>query len=289
MALPVVIGAGLAAGGLAGSLFGKKKKSNIDTGYLTGLVNQSTGKQRDIVGQRDVELAPLYDKYKADSAKLGEDYLTSTRGASEQYKKDVAGLGLEDRLASQKAGDLLQKQQFRSVPGQQQAIKESLAATGSLRSGGGRTALAQPTKEAYQNVSDFRTEQEVQNLQQESARKEQAISNVYSTELGAQLTKLGLDKDTMQYLVESGRGDIINRAADLLGIEQSQLNAMLGIYGLKANEDMANATAENDRRQAIYNSLTGLGGSLIAGGMGGSSKAPSAPSSRLFPNQKLVY
>lgn len=66
--------------------------------------------------------------------------------------------------------------------------------------------------------------------------------------------------------MDNGRTDIISKYAQLAGIDEAELNAILGLHGLAAQTEMANASAANANQQAIWQALGGLGGSLMAYG-----------------------
>lgn len=66
--------------------------------------------------------------------------------------------------------------------------------------------------------------------------------------------------------MENGRTDIISKYAKLAGIDEAELNAILGLSGMQTQVDLANTAAANARQQAIWDQLGGLGTSLIGYG-----------------------
>jgi len=268
MAWQTLVGAGLAGAGLAGSIFGKKKKAKgPDIGYLTGIVKQGAEKARGLTGQEYETLQPLSQKYGAGIEELGAGYESKIRGLGEEYQKGLAGVGESEKAARDLAVALQQKEEYGAVPLQQQMIREQLAAGGGLRTGAAGKLLAQAPTQAAQRVSQFRTQADIERLSREAARQEEGVRNLYQTQAGAALTKLGLDQTKLQTLLETGRTDIINKYAKLAGIDEAELNAILGIHGLATQTEMANVAAENARQQAILEQLGGLGTSLIGYGL----------------------
>lgn len=278
MPIPIAaIGATMAAGSLAGSILGKKKKAKgPDIGYLTGQIKQGSEKARGYVGQEFGELAPVTTQYGQGIEELGTGYEAKTKGLAEEYQKNLGQLGEADKTARDLSVALKSKESYGAVPMQQQMIREQLAASGGMRTGAASKLLAQPTMQAAQDVSRAGTEMDISNLERQSARQEQGVNTLYQSQAGAALTKLGLDQEKLTTLMENGRADIISKYAKLAGIDEAELNALLGLEGMRTQVDMANTTAANARQQEIWNQLGGLGSSLMT--FGAANKAPTGPS-----------
>lgn len=257
----------MAAGSLAGSIFGKKNKAKgPDIGYLTGQIQQGANKARGQAGMEYADLQPLTKDYASGIEELGTGYEAKTKGLAEEYQKNLGQLGEADKTARDLSLALKSKESYGAVPMQQQAIREQLAASGGLRTGAAARALTQPTMQAAQEVSRAGTQMDIENLGRQSARQEQGVNALYQSQAGAALTKLGLDQNKLQTLMENGRTDIISKYAKLAGIDEAELNAILGLSGMQTQVDLANTAAANARQQAIWDQLGGLGTSLIGYG-----------------------
>jgi len=260
-------GIGLAAAGLAGSIFGKKKKAKgPDIGYMTGLVKQGSQRGREQAGQEYAELQPYTQEYGKGLEELGTGYEAKTKGLAEEYQRNLGQLGEADKTARDLSMALKSKETFGAVPMAQQAIRENLASAGAMRTGAAARALAQPTMQAAQEVSRAGTQMDIANAERQSARQEAGVNALYQSQAGAALTKMGLDQEKLRTLMENGRTDIINKYAKLAGIDEAELNALLGIHGIAVQADNAKVAAANARQQAIWNELGKFGTSLMGAG-----------------------
>lgn len=265
MAIPLAaIGLGMQAASLASSVFGKKKKAKgPDIGYLTGQIKEGSEKARGLAGQEFQALQPLSGQYGTQMEQLGAGYEQKAKGLAEEYQKGLGQLGEADKTARDLSVALKTKEEMGSVPLQQQMLREQLAASGGLRTGAAGKILAQPTQQAAERVGQFGSQLDVENLARQSARQEQGVSALYQSQAGAALTKLGLDQTKLQTLLDAGRTDIISKYAKLAGIDEAELNAMLGLHGMAAQTEMANVAASNAQKQSVLDALSGFGGSLV--------------------------
>lgn len=246
--------------------------SNIpkfDVEPLRRRTKESTKKQREIVAGLSGQLVPLTQQFGTAQQAASKQFGEASTAASGAYKSGLEGLGTEDERARQLALERETQRQYRTLPGQQQAIRESLAATGRLRTGQAGTALAQPVLQTAQRVSDLSGVLEQQGMERQSARKEAGLQAVYETSKGTALEKLGLDKDTARTLLELGRTDLIQQAASLVGIEQNELNALLGIDITAQQANIAASQSKAARRAGIIKALTSLAGAGIGAAAGG--------------------
>lgn len=264
-------GIGLAAGGVAGSLFGKKKKAKVDTAGMTNLVKQGSQKQRDLIGQQFSELQPMSQEWEAKRRELS----SSIQPQYEKIGKDLLSgyqqVGQAEQSNLENILRTRQQQAARNIPLQQQLARETAAATGSLRTGGAARLLQAPVLQAQQEQADLASALSQQAMERQTGRLEKGTEAQASLAKEALTTKLGIDEDTMNTLFETGRTDIIDKLASLRGVEQDELQSLLGIMGLQTQANLANTAAANANRQALWSSLSGLGGQLI--GMGASNPA----------------
>lgn len=280
------IGAGLAGVGLAGSIFGKKKKASVDLTPYKQQIGKGATQQRDLVNQQFESLKPLTEQYGQQRADLSGQI----EPRFEQIGKDLmTGYGQVGDAEQQAIQAALARQQTigaRNLPLQQQAIREGLASAGQLRTGGAARALQAPVTQFQQQQADMRSGMESEGLARQAGRLERGTEAQANLAKEAFSTKLGMDKETMDSLLSMNRTDLIEQAAALRGISKEETQSMLSLLGIQTNVDLANQAAANQRQQAIWSGLAGLGGSLM--GMGGGASAGS-PSSSIFPGQRLTY
>jgi len=264
--LPIA-GAALGGAGLAGSLFGKKKKPNLNIAAIQQTAQRGAEQQRGLIGAQESQLRPLTEQFKTGREQLSASIQPEFAKVGEQLRSGLAGIGDIEAQASEQALDLQQRRAARDIPLQQQLLREQLAASGGLRTGGAARVLQQPVVQQQQAQSDLAAQLASERLSREASRQETGA--MQQAELARQglVQRLGVDEGTLNMLLELGRTDIIDRIGALRGVSQDETNAMLGALGLQAQQSAAEAAAENQRRQALFSGLTQLGGTLLGAGL----------------------
>lgn len=271
MPIPLAVAAGgaMMAGGLAGSIFGKKKKAKIDVAALDALSQQSAQKQKDLIGQQFEQLQPMTQKWEGQMKGLGEGIKSDFSQLGQAYKQNLGQVGQAEQATLESILNARQQQGARAIPLAQQNIREQAAAMGGMRTGGAMRAIQSPVAQAQQQQADLASQLASERLGREAQRLEKGTDVEMELNKEAVTQKLGIDRDTFDTLLNLGRTDLIEKLGALRGVEESQLQAALGARGLQMNVDMANTAAFNQRRQDLYNSLTGAGGMLMGSGIGG--------------------
>lgn len=255
--------------GLQSIFGGGSKVPSFNPTPLRDILQQGANKQRSVVNSLPGQLVPFNTELQDKTNKIGQDYLTSATG-----RKNELVSGAVNPAATNAAIGAKQEQEFRGVPMQQQAIRDALASGNRLATGRGAAAIAQPVITAAQNVSDYGSNLNLQNEQNRQTNLRTGISY----EQQADLNKLGLDEDTMKTLFETGRGDIVQQAADLLGIEGDLSQGLFNLENTRQLSDIAKAQADEANRNALRNALLGIGGNLA--GIGLSKSIPQATAAR---------
>lgn len=233
---------------------------------LKDILQQGAQTQRGIVNALPGQLAPLSTNLQTKTNAIGADYL---KGAADRAHE--LATGAVNPSATNAAIGAKQEQEFRGVPRQQQAIRDALASGNRLATGRGAATIAQPLVTAAQNVSDYGSSLNLQNEQ----NRQDALKTGVSMEQQADLAKLGLDSDTMKTLFETGRGDIVQQAADALGIEGDLSQGLFNLENTSQQAKIAQAQQDAAQRTALRNALLGIGGNLAGIGLG-KSLAPAA-------------
>lgn len=226
-----------------------------NTGPLKDILNQGAEKQRGLTNNLNLELSPVTGKFGDTQTKNANDFVTGQKTLGEDYVRSLNNPTLRDEAVGR-----INENAFRNVPAAQQAIKESLAGTGRMGNGRATNLLAQPVLQAAQQAGDQATEYDVNQDQ----TRQNALGQVFGNNASALSSKLGLDSDTARTLMENGRGDLITKAANLMGVEGDLSQGLFNLEDTKQKSDIAAAEAANQRRNALYNSLLGIGGQLGA-------------------------
>jgi hypothetical protein len=102
--------------------------------------------------------------------------------------------------------------------------------------------------------------------QQQLVAQQNAMQQVYQMDENVIQNTLGITKDDLLTLYQSGRQDLINEANSLLGIEQTTTGQMVDVMGTGQRADVASQIAALNRQQQFYNSLIGAGGTMMGKG-----------------------
>lgn len=127
-----IIGGGMAAGGLAGSLLGKKKAKPIDISQQLAQVKGTYDRNRGINLEAYNQLQPITDQYAEDSAKARAGLSAAFGKGKEEY------LGATEDLTNKAQSALranLYSDTFTGLPDTMRAVREASAAGGGLDSG----------------------------------------------------------------------------------------------------------------------------------------------------------
>lgn len=248
------------------ALFGKKPKG-IDTQALQNILNQGATRQTDIINRAFTEAPQITSNFAQTQNQLAEAFESDANRRAQEFGQQLQGVESPDltRQRIAKSAELA----FRNLPAVQQNIREQLAATGGLGRGAAIRALARPTLEASRSASDeaFRIQSAAD--QRNVERREKALDTIFSTGQAAALTRLGIDRNTARVLLETGRGDILDKAFKLAGIEAGRTQGLLDIEKLRQTQEAAKEAASQARLGQVLSgvgSLAGTGIGFLAGG-----------------------
>lgn len=250
-------------------LFSKPKTPTVDVAALTRIAEENAIKQRGIVSGLKGNLTPLTGQYEQKRTALSDRINPETEGLMERYGADLSKVGQTEVDANNQASAAFRERSFRDVPELQRAIRSSLGSTGTAGNAAALSSVARPILDANRTSRDFDANIEQERLRNVTGRAQGFADTGLSARSNAMSTRLGLDEDTINYLTETGRGDLIREAESLLGVE-GQLGAnKLGIEQARQESEMAKAAASNARRGQLISGLSQLGGAAIGFGLGG--------------------
>ena len=261
MVAPLAIAGGaLAAGGLAGSIFGRKKQPKFDPSRINQLLSQGGEEQRQAIGQLRPQTDIQLNQFRGDIAGAQEK-----AGAAQEASRTRL-LGELDPISSrlfQSQADQLKRTTFGAIPEAQQATREALAASGGLQRGVSAESLARVPLEATRAYSEG-----VADLSQESLRTMQdALQNLQSQESQQAARNLGIDQETYSTILNTGNAALINELNALVEESRGRTEGMVNADIARQTGNIAAAAGDEANRQALFQSLTGLGGNLLGAGL----------------------
>jgi hypothetical protein len=263
----LIAGGGAVAGGLIDSIT-RKKRGGVDTAPLTNIVNSSGDEQRSIIGSLKPKLQPLTDQYQS-----------NVNGAVDKAQEDRASTNnaflssLRDKRSQMADEDMNQAKThiLQGVQPAQDAIREQLSGSGvGLQGGAAFKALSQPVLDANKQIGDYANNLDLTNRQAEIS----AMDKVNTGDNSFIAQKLGIDKDTYDTVMNSGRQDLINEMNGYLQEAQQREADKLGIAQFGMTGNMAADSANRADRAAFDSSLMGVGGGLLGYGATASKPQP---------------
>lgn len=250
-------------------LFSKPNIPGIDTNALNAINDQNATKQRNIVGGLRQNLVPLSTDFESKRRLLGNDIQSGGENVINQYGQGLSDVNAADASARTTANAAVREQSFRDVPELQRSIRESLGGSGTTGNAAALSALSRPILDANRASRDFSNQNEINRLEGVTGRSEKLADTGLNVRNNALQSKLGLDEGTINELYASGRGDLVEEANKLLGIEEQSGANKLGIEQARQQNDIAQATAAAARRGSIMTSLGSLAGTGIGAAFGG--------------------
>lgn len=260
MAIPApVIAAGVQLGTQAlGNMLGRKKKAPAAPNYsgLIDTLNQSGTRQQQMIGGLRPKLAPITDKFAADRADL-------TKG----FTADIAskGRGLIDTLSTgadtiaDMESEAAKSRILSAQPELNQNLRETLAASGMNRGGAllaGQTKIGQSLG---REVGEANREISTSALR----AKQDAVKTAFQTDAAAAERATGINADTMQAVLNSGREDLINELNALLEEERNRTGSIVGLQGQGMQDQYAADIAGKLRSQDLLDTLLKGGGNVL--------------------------
>lgn len=235
------------AAGAIGGLFSKKAKAP-NYGQLFNQLDQSGQRQRDIIGSVRPQTTQMNTQYGQNVSGLTQALTQKNDAMGRDYLRDVssASTALGNNLS-----DTLRQRVSQQTPEMMRQMKEQMAATGGLNRGASSAALANLAVGQANQIGQG--QRDIAN--QELANRTKALDTVFQADQATLMKATGLDYDTMQKLWYSGRGDLIDEAAQLVQEEQMRNSQKMGLMGSQMQMDFAGSTANAARQNDLISSL----------------------------------
>lgn len=261
MVAPLLIAGGaLAAGGLAGSIFGKKSIPSYDISGITNAINQGANQERGYLGQITPGVQANQAAFKTGITGAEDTATAAQKAAGQSYLSQLDPI--TSRILANQTNTLKQNI-FGQIPEATQAAREALAASGGLSRGVSAESLARIPIQAAQQFGQGATALNTQSLQ----AKQQAVGQLFSEESAQIAEKLGIDRDTYNTILNSGDQALMAQLSGLIDTTRNQTNQLVGAETFKQTGNFASGAQDAANQNAIWQSLSGLGGNLLGAGL----------------------
>lgn len=269
---PLLIGGAAATGVGLARAFGKKRRTpNIDVTGLQRAITQGSDEQKRIIGGLSPNLQGVSDDFTSRISEALTKAQSAGKAGRQTFLKDVGQITAEK---GKKGADLRKQAALENLPELQQLILESQAATGGVQRGSTQAQFGKLAQRQGAEVARGVAQVELEQL----AANQRARELVFQADERELSQVLGIDVNTAQLLLQSGRADLIQEAAQLLEESRNRTANQLGIAQIQANQQFAQGAVNQQRDDALTNALIGAGTNLIGfgagGGFGGVPQAP---------------
>lgn len=276
------------AGSIGGVVSGILNSGGVDAPDLTALFKtiQSAGaNQRNLINQLPESLKPLYDKYIASTTGASDTLGAGSTGVTSALKKDTADIYNGDAAKASEAA--AKTAIYANLPGQQNAIRQALAATGGFDRGTAGKQLAAPVLQAGQAVAQNVLNTEAQQLQAKQGATQQAINTIAAMDQTTLMAQFGMSKEQATQILQGNRQDLKDQLTDLINQSNNETNQTLGVQGANITNQYNKSVADKAQKDAFNNSLVNLGVDVASGGSSGFMSALGIPASTGFDPRSM--
>lgn len=276
MPLPLLaVGAGMT---LAGALMKRRKPQLPDMTGLTNMVNSGAEANRGLIRSAFAKTPAMAAKFQADTGAAVGAADAARTGVMDRYRADSERTNV---VEGQSLSDVLRQRVMETQPELQAASREALAASGGLNRGAAPAAAMRIATEAGRGIGEG--EQAIALQQME--HKRQMVDSIAKMDESWVRDKLGISRETLATIYQSGREDLIAEANAMLGVNENQQDSLLGIEQNKNTMNFARSAAGAEQRNMLLNTLMGAGMTTMAYGATApaAAAAPAAPSVNSAP------
>lgn len=273
MVAPMVIGAGLAGAGILGSAFGGKSVPRYNPRTAIDLAKQGEGKENVFIDDYAAgsKAANQTLRTDVDAAKASAD--EQNRASAQEYLSNFDPI--TSRLVQSRT-DALKQQLFGQIPELVQAGREAGAAGGGLDRGTTQANLSRIPMEQARQFNTGATDIANTALQGQL----DARSKVYDNQNQLILSKLGIDNQTAEAILNSGNQALVNELNALIDNSRNSIGLQISADSAAQGSAAGAAINDNANRQAIFNGLTSVGGTLMGAGVSGAAPIAAVANNR---------
>ena len=249
------LGLGLQAAGLAGSIFGRKKLPSTNTAAVRNLIQQGSEEEQRQIARLRPETQAQLDQFRTDTQGAQAKATAAQEASRTRLLQDLDPI--TSRLLRSQT-DQLKRSTFGSIPETQQAVREALAASGGLNRGVAAEELARVPIEAARQFGEGAA-----SLQQESLKTtEDALQDLQEQESQLIAKNLGIDQQTYDTILRTGNDALIKELDALIDESRNRIGGLLSAETAGQLGRQAQVAGENAQRQAIFEALGNVGGTL---------------------------
>lgn len=253
------------AGVVSGIINGGRGIPKPDLDKLFATIKNAGENQRSLINALPDSLKPLYEQYTKSTNQASADLKTGTSDIGEQLKNQTeANFGPE---ATRAALDAVKGDIYAELPGQQNAIRQALAATGGFDRGQAGQQLAAPVLQAAQKYASAAANITAEQLKSKQQATQQALQTVASMDTQALQAAFGMSKEQATQILTGNRQDLKDQLTDLITQSNNETNQMLGVQSDAAMNDYRAKVAGNAKKDALTNGIVNLGADAITAGM----------------------
>lgn len=250
---------------------------SMDLSALFDTIKQSGARERDLINALPENIKPLYDQYKTGLGQAGTNLQSSTDTIGKNLMDQTTELYGPNSPAVQATLAALKQQDYSTLPGTLTNLKANLAASGGLERGGAGKAITQAVLAPAATYSQQAATVTGQQLQQQQQATQQAINKIAAMDDATAQSLFGMSKEQATTILTSGRQDLQQQLTGLINQSTNETNQMLGVEGMKAQNEYDRALENRKQQAALTNGLVNLGvngiSSFATSGMGGGAGA----------------
>lgn len=252
---------GDAAGVVAGLINSGNSVPTPDLTQLFETIKNAGENQRNLINALPAELQKQYEAYAAENKTASADLKAGTDAIGDTLlKKTEANYGPEATKAALSAvkGDI-----YAELPGQEDAIRQTLAATGGFDRGTAGKQLAAPVLQAAQKYASAAANITADQLKAKQTATQAALQTVTSMDSAALQSTFGMSKEQALQILNGNRQDLKDQLTDLINQSARETQQIVGVQGDDAINDYRKEVAENAQRTALTNGLVNLGADAV--------------------------
>lgn len=266
------------AAGVVKGLLSGGGVSAPDLSALFKTIDTAGENQRDMINALPAELQKQYAEYKASNAATIEALQTGTQALGDKYKAETAALYDPNAPAVKAALDAAKTAIYADLPGQQDAIRQALAATGGFNRGTASKQLAAPVIQAGQQYGQQVANVTAQQLQQKQQAQQNALNTILSMDQNTLQSVFGMNKEQALQIMQSNREDLKDQLTSLVNQSVNQTNQKLGVQGAQVQNQYQADVAKKAQSDAMTGAWVDLGANAISQGLQTFNQPTSGPS-----------
>jgi len=263
---PLAVAAIPAIAGIAGALLQKSGPGAPDLSGLFKTIDSAGVNQRQMINALPIEIQKQYAAYKSSNAAAGTALQTGVSDVGQTLMARTEANYDPNAPAVQAAKDAAKTSIYAELPGQQDAIRQALAATGGFDRGTASKQLAAPVLQAGQQYGQQVANITAQQLQAKQSATQSAINKVAEMDDQTLQSLFGMDKEQALNILNGNRQDLKDQLSSLITQSTSQTNQTLGVAGANITNQQNKALSDTAESNAKINAILG-GRSSIASGI----------------------